>query len=158
MKRHRIFLVLTAITWLLIVLAGLILDLTGWHEIRQSPFDSIWPYVRQLSISLILAITFVMFYGLKYWVAWCIVLLFLETSGTQFSVPVFVLVDPFRHTFGGVTLTFAVVVIFRVLEKFEAKYVGREDSDFAFQESLLENDEILMLGLNDSDGARSDGT
>ncbi len=96
-----------------------------------------------------LFMTLIIYYRLKYWPFWTIVLAFLALFGSGVELPPFLALFPDHLSTGRVALTLATVLLFWGIEKLVAKHEGSDNSAVGVGYSFVDSDEMITLNLDD---------
>lgn len=149
MKRLKEFFYETAVVWLFIIFVGVLFGLPSWGElslewIRLTLFNA-----RTYVILFVLAVAMVILSRLRYRFAWSVVLIVLAILGSGIYLPQRFVLYPEQPSIMRVSLTFIAILAFWILEKLESKYVGSDNSGVGTEGSLMEEDEIVTLNLDD---------
>lgn len=125
----------------------IILGYASWDEFSLA--------ISKMSIStaivtlIMLIMVLIVYYRLKCWHVWTIVLAFLALFGSGLELPPFFVLFPDHMSTGRVALTLAAVLLFWGIEKFVAKHEGSDNSAVGVGYSLVDSDEMITLDLDD---------
>lgn len=150
MKKYRSFLYQTAMAWVFIIFVAWLLGLPLLREISTDGLRSSLQIAEILATFLLLALAFVLFSRLKYWILWVLVLIALAVLGSGIDLPPMFLLFPVQLSIVHVSLTLIAILIFWVLEKLIMIYSGSDTSLVEQSDPLIEEeDETISLNLED---------
>lgn len=136
----------------LAVIFGIVLTIPGYPSRDQFSFA-----ISKMSISAavltlaMLVMPLTVYFRLRYWPFWTVVLGFLALVGSGLELPPFFMLFPDHMSIGRVALTLAVVLLFWGIEKLVAKHEGSDYSAVGVRYSFADLDEMLTLNLDDKE-------
>jgi len=149
MNRYKSFVSFVFLVWVFLNVVGLFLQLPGWREIIADPFGSQWLFVVVLGNSFLIAAALVIFCGLRYVIAWTIVLIALAMVGTGIDIPMWFVMFPEGRSVAGALFTLLAVLAFRAVEILVSRHIG-ENTVYPVElgSRFLDKDAVVRLNID----------